>query len=161
MPPLIAMGRLGLYLKSGLGEKQFSFIHVRDLCEALQAAAERGRPLDPSDPNSGVYFVAEEREQVVGQLGVTREWSDWRNGFFWWIQSVYVRREARRRGVFRSLFQHVVDAARSDPDVIGIRLYVDGHNDAGQATYAKLGLAKTDYWLLEKHPLDEPSEPRA
>lgn len=125
------------------------------------AEETEGKKLDPArlrrgvqamlaDPHKGVYFVAAEQGQVVGQLGVTQEWSDWRNGFFWWIQSVYVRQDARRRGVFRSLFLHVAEAARRAADVIGIRLYVDEHNGKAQATYGRLGLVKTDYWLLEK-----------
>src|ERR1043165_6056439 len=63
------------------------------------------------DASKGRYYVAEHGGQVVGQLGITCEWSDWRNGNFWWIQSVYVARQARRHGVFRALYQHVVAEA--------------------------------------------------
>jgi len=131
---------------------------------ARLAQETEGKQLDPitvrqgvaamlADTTKGVYWVAQEGGHVVGQLGVTREWSDWRNGWFWWIQSVYVHPDARRRGVFRALFDHVLEAARLDPEVIGVRLYVDHDNHAAQATYAKLGLEKTGYWLLERYPL--------
>ena len=106
-----------------------------------------------SDPHKGLYFLAEDAGLVIGQIMITTEWSDWRNGWFWWIQSVYVRPEARRRGVFRALFEHVAKAARQDHSVIGLRLYVDDHNHAAQETYRRLGMAKTGYWVLEKHPL--------
>lgn len=106
-----------------------------------------------ADADKMTYFLAEEGGEVVGQMAVTREWSDWRNGWFWWVQSVYVRRESRRQGVFRTLFQQVEQAARRTPSVIGIRLYVDHDNLGALEVYARLGLARTDYMLLEKYPL--------
>ncbi len=73
-----------------------------------------------ADPErKGPYYLAVEGGAVLGQLQITFEWSDWRNGWFWWIQSVYVRAEDRRRGVFRSLYQHVVDLGRRDGGVVG------------------------------------------
>jgi GNAT superfamily N-acetyltransferase len=81
---------------------------------------------------------------------VTREWSDWRNGWLWWYQSVYVRPDARRRGVFRALHGHVRDAARTAGDVIGLRLYVEQANDRAQRTYRALGLKPGGYFVLEE-----------
>jgi GNAT superfamily N-acetyltransferase len=106
-----------------------------------------------ADPDKCRYFLAEDAGAVVGQMAVTREWSDWRNGWFWWIQSVYVRADARRRGVFRTLFDHVRQAASSDPEVIGLRLYVDRDNHAAQQTYLRLGLIETGYLIRERYPL--------
>src|SRR5687767_7519785 len=106
-----------------------------------------------ADRHKGYYFVAEEAGQILGQLGVTFEWSDWRNGWFWWIQSVYVRPEARRRGVFRRLFAHVEQAAKNDPQVIGIRLYVETDNHAAHGTYKAMGLDWTTYQVMERYPL--------
>lgn len=106
-----------------------------------------------SDPVKGRYFVAEIAGQVVGQIGLTFEWSDWRNGWFWWVQSVYVRAESRRSGVFRALYQHLEAEARRDPHVIGIRLYVDDSNRSAQATYRVLGLKPTAYRVMEIYPL--------
>jgi GNAT superfamily N-acetyltransferase len=108
------------------------------------------------DRERGRYFVAESDGQVVAQLMLTREWSDWRNGWFWWIQSVYVREDWRHQGVFRSLYRHVEAAARHDPEVIGLRLYVEKENHAARRTYARLGLEQTGYLLLERYPLDRP-----
>ena len=106
-----------------------------------------------ADPTKGRYFVAERDGVVVGQLGVTLEWSDWRNGDFWWIQSVYVAADARRLGVFRRLYEHVIAAAIADGRVIGVRLYVERDNHAAQAVYRSLGLQETHYLLLEQSPL--------
>lgn len=102
-----------------------------------------------ADPAKGFYFVAEIEGAIVGQLGVTREWSDWRNGDFWWIQSVYVTPHARRQGVFASLYRHVLQAALTHSHVIGVRLYVEHDNHAAQATYKKMGMAMTSYQVME------------
>jgi ribosomal protein S18 acetylase RimI-like enzyme len=106
-----------------------------------------------ADPAKALYFVAEEAGAIVGQVMVTYEWSDWRNGWMWWLQSVYVPKSHRRRGVFRSLFEHVLQAARADPGVVGLRLYVERDNVAAQQTYLGLGMIAPGYFVLEKHPL--------
>ena len=102
-----------------------------------------------ADPAKGFYTVAEDGGAVVGQMMVTFEWSDWRNGWFWWVQSVYVRADARRRGVFRALFNEVRRQAEADPGVIGLRLYVEKENVRAQQAYAKLGMAETVYKMYE------------
>ena len=105
------------------------------------------------DPAKGVYFVAEaERDgtlMVAGQLLITYEWSDWRNGNFWWIQSVYVAEEFRGNGVFRALFNHVHTRAKERKDVCGLRLYMDAHNAAARRVYERLGLKQTNYEMFE------------
>ena len=101
------------------------------------------------DAAKGTYFVAEIDGEVAGQLLITREWSDWRNGNFWWIQSVYVTAEHRQSGVFRALFDHVQKLAQSRRDVCGLRLYVEQNNHRAQRTYAKLGMTKTHYQIFE------------
>lgn len=107
-----------------------------------------------ADPaRKGPYYLAVEGETVLGQLQITFEWSDWRNGWFWWIQSVYVREEARRRGVFRSLYAHVVELARREPDVLGLRLYVERENHAAQRTYRDLGMEEMPYLLFGRWPV--------
>ena len=107
-----------------------------------------------ADPAKGRYFIARltegpEAGAVIGQLMVTTEWSDWRNGPLWWVQSVYVRQDRRRRGVFTALFRHVVEAARAAGSP-GVRLYVEGHNAAARATYARLGLKDSGYLVMER-----------
>jgi GNAT superfamily N-acetyltransferase len=131
---------------------------------ALLALESEGKRLDPAvlaagvaaglaDPAKARYFVAEEAGSVLGQLMLTQEWSDWRNGWIWWIQSVYVRSNARRRGVFRSLYDHVYQAARSDPEVIGLRLYMEHDNHTARRAYLRLGMEATPYVVLERCPL--------
>jgi len=106
-----------------------------------------------ADRHKAVYFVAVEDQYIVGQLSITLEWSDWRNGWLWWFQSVYVLPAARRRGVFKALYQHVHQTARADREVIGLRLYVEKDNHAAQQTYLRLGMEGTPYLLLQKYPL--------
>ena len=101
-------------------------------------------------PQNGRYLVAEQGDEIVGSLMVTTEWSDWRNGFFWWVQSVYVRPEFRRQGVYRALYTEVRIHAKAQPDVCGIRLYVENENEGAQKTYEALGMKKTGYRLYEE-----------
>lgn len=102
-----------------------------------------------SDPARGRYFLAELDGRVVGQIGLTYEWSDWRNGFFWWIQSVYVLPEARRAGVFRALYHQVESMALEDPGCTGLRLYVETENESAISTYRSLGMSDAPYRMLE------------
>jgi GNAT superfamily N-acetyltransferase len=102
-----------------------------------------------ADPARGRYFIAEHAGERVGQLMITYEWSDWRNGTFWWIQSVYVLPHARRGGVFRALFRHLEQLAAADPSVCGIRLYVERENVRAQATYRHCGLEDAGYAVME------------
>jgi GNAT superfamily N-acetyltransferase len=106
-----------------------------------------------ADPNKGPYYLAVDGTEVVGQMQITFEWSDWRNGWFWWIQGVYVRAESRGQGVFRALYEHVHQLARQAGDVVGLRLYVEHENHAAQRTYEKLGLKPAGYLMLERFPL--------
>jgi GNAT superfamily N-acetyltransferase len=106
-----------------------------------------------SDPAKGAYYVAEVQSAgtstVAGQLLITYEWSDWRNGNFWWIQSVYVAQDFRGRGLFRALYHHAQSLAKAARDVCGFRLYVERHNAVAQEAYARLGMKKTDYEMFE------------
>ena len=106
-----------------------------------------------ADPNKGFYTVAECDGDMVGQVLVTYEWSDWRNGWYWWIQSVYVAEVARRQGVLRAIFDHLREQAIADPTVIGLRLYVEEHNERARTTYATLGLVAEPYGLMGLYPL--------
>ncbi len=124
------------------------------------ARETEGRPLDPAlidpgvaailaDSNRGRYWVAEVDGKVVGQIMVTYEWSDWRNGQLWWIQSVYVHEDYRRKGVFSALYRHVESLARQDPEICGLRLYVEKGNKRAQETYLKLGMVLPGYQVME------------
>ena len=102
-----------------------------------------------ADQARGRYFVAEEDGDIVGQLAVTTEWSDWRNGNVWWIQSVYVARSHRRRGVYRQLHIHVRDMAQA-AGVLGLRLYVEHDNETAKSAYASLGMHPSSYVMYEE-----------
>jgi GNAT superfamily N-acetyltransferase len=101
-------------------------------------------------PSLGFYIVAENEGRVIACLMITNEWSDWRNGLFWWIQSVYVEKDFRRKGVYRRLYEHVRGLAESDPGICGFRLYAEKDNEVAHATYSSLGMEETDYMLWEE-----------
>jgi GNAT superfamily N-acetyltransferase len=105
-----------------------------------------------ADPDRIRYWLAELDlpPRPVGQAAITREWSDWRNGWIWWLQSVYVTPAARRQGVFRALHRHIRDEARTDRQVIGIRLYVEDANHRAQRTYQSLGMAPGGYSVYQE-----------
>ncbi|KAA3607100.1 MAG: GNAT family N-acetyltransferase [Planctomycetota bacterium] len=159
IPPGFGMNRP----QASLNVRPAQVSDLADLVRFQCAMAEEteGRSLDPEvarkgvaavfeDPAKGQYFVVEENGRVLASLMVTREWSDWRNAWFWWIQSVYVQPQARRRGCYRRLHQEVRRQARQDPQVCGIRLYVDRQNQSAQEVYRKAGMDACDYRLYEE-----------
>ncbi len=102
-----------------------------------------------ADPSLGRYFVAEQGKCVVASLLITYEWSDWRNGVVWWIQSVYVRPEARRQHVYAGLYNYIRSLVDLDDGVRGIRLYVDRRNTRAQEVYTRLGMNGEHYQVFE------------
>lgn len=132
---------------------------VVDFNLALARETE-GRELEPArlaagvaaalaDASKGAYWLADASGRVVGQLMVTLEWSDWRDGWFWWLQSVYVEPAWRGKGVFRSLARFVEAEARSRREVCGLRLYMEPHNDRARSAYTRLGWQPAGYELFE------------
>ena len=103
-----------------------------------------------TNPHRGFYLVAEVEDKVVASLMVTTEWSDWRNGEFWWVQSVYVQAAWRRQGLYTRLYNKVKQLAQQQGDVCGFRLYVEQDNHIAQQTYKQLGMAETHYNLFEE-----------
>lgn len=103
-----------------------------------------------ADARRGTYYIAEIDGTPAGQMLITTEWSDWRDGWFWWIQSVYVCPAFRGRGVYRALQEHVTRLARATGDVCGLRLYVERENAGARAVYEKLGMTRTSYRLYER-----------
>lgn len=101
------------------------------------------------DRSRGVYYIAEAAGRRVGQMMITYEWSDWRNGVFWWIQSVWVEPAFRGQGVFKALYAHVENLAKADGGVCGLRLYVENNNQRAQATYERCGMTRTVYQMFE------------
>jgi len=106
-----------------------------------------------SDPARGRYFLAERDGKPLGQVMVTREWSDWRNAWIWWLQSVYVSDEARGQGVFAAIYKHIEDAARQQ-GVRMIRLYVDKDNTGAEKAYLKAGFERDHYLQMAKKLTD-------
>jgi GNAT superfamily N-acetyltransferase len=107
-----------------------------------------------ADPAWGRYFVACQEGQVVGQLLITYEWSDWRNGPIWWLQSVYVLPECRRQGVFRRLHAHVRQLAKDQGQAVALRLYVERNNHAAHAVYRQAGMEDAGYFVMEETFVD-------
>lgn len=102
-----------------------------------------------SQDDYGFYTVAELDGTLAGSLMITYEWSDWRNGVIWWIQSVYVKAEFRRRGIYAALYGNARQLAAERGDVCAFRLYVEKDNTVAQQTYRKLGMAETHYRVYE------------
>lgn len=102
-----------------------------------------------NDSSKGFYLVAEKQANIIGGLLITFEWSDWRNKWFWWIQSVYVVEESRGEGVYRALYEKVRSMAEKQGDVCGFRLYVEHENTVAQNVYEKLGMNRSGYLMYE------------
>ncbi len=119
--------------------KQLDSVTVRKEVEA----ALKNREL-------GFYLIAESDGVPVGQLMVTKEWSDWRNGEFWWIQSVYIHTDYCKNNIYRKLYSEVIKSAKESGNVCGIRLYVDKNNTKAQKVYSKLGMTESNYLFFEE-----------
>lgn len=117
-----------------------------------QPLLEAGVQAVLADATKGFYVVMEHLPsgQIIGQLSITFEWSDWRSAVFWWLQSVYVHKEWRRRGVFKKLYEYVLQKAERQGNVAGLRLYVEQDNAAAQKVYNRAGLAAAPYRMFEK-----------
>ena len=141
---------------------------IERIAEFQQAMAQEteGRALDPStsqqgviaifdDPRKGFYIVAVSEsddgaaDEVVGSLLITYEWSDWNNATHWWIQSVYVDAAWRRRGVYRTMYEHILALTKGRSDICSIRLYVERANTVAQQTYKSLGMSHSHYDMYE------------
>lgn len=103
-----------------------------------------------AQPQYGFYLVAEHQQQTIGAFMVTFEWSEWRNGLFWWIQSVYIAPDFRRQGIYRQMYEHLQAESDKHPEVCGLRLYVEAENIKAQHTYKTLGMERTSYHLYER-----------
>jgi GNAT superfamily N-acetyltransferase len=113
------------------------------------AVCGRGVAAVFDDPSRGRYFVAAYGGQIVASLLITFEWSDWRDGAVWWVQSVFVRPDMRKRGIYAGLYEHLRRLAAADQSVKGIRLYVDRRNIAAQEVYRRLGMDGEHYQVFE------------
>jgi len=147
---------------SDIQVRRASLLHVDAIIDFNVALAEEteGKFLDIEVVRPGVeevfnrndlgfYLVAEHTDRPVGQLLITYEWSDWRNSLFWWIQSVYVKLDYRRQGVYKALHFYAAEVARREGNVRGLRLYVDKGNTVAQRVYAGLRMRPTHYDMYE------------
>ncbi|MDG2091247.1 MAG: GNAT family N-acetyltransferase [Gammaproteobacteria bacterium] len=127
----------------------------------LMARETEGKELIPEEISLGVknllenlqlgfYIVAENKDEIIASLMITTEWSDWRNGSFWWVQSVYVIPEWRKKSVYSRLYGYVKDLAEKDGNICGFRLYVEKDNTIAQQTYKKVGMKETNYMMFEE-----------
>lgn len=126
------------------------------------ALETEGKTLDPKKATAGVeglfqhaqfgfYLVAEVDSVTAATLMVTYEWSDWRNGLFWWIQSVYVKPQFRRQGVYSAMYQQLQEMAKASPvEVCGFRLYAETENSSAHATYRNSGMHVCEYIMFEQ-----------
>jgi GNAT superfamily N-acetyltransferase len=123
-------------------ESEHIYLPTETLTKGMTALLE--------DPNKGEYYVASKGREVVGCFLITYEWSDWRNGVVWWLQSVYVSETERKSGVFRKMFEHVMSAIEHDAGIIGLRLYVDKSNERAMQVYEAMGMDGSHYTVYEK-----------
>ncbi len=120
-------------------------------CKRLdQATLAAGIQRIVSDRQLGLYLVAERDGMVIGALMITTEWSDWRNGMFWWIQSVFVLPAYRRQGIYAMLYDAVKQESAAADDVCGFRLYVEKDNAVAQTVYRRLGMTESTYRIYEQ-----------
>lgn len=104
------------------------------------------------NPAKGFYLVAEIDGEIAGSLMVTYEWSDWRAADYFWIQSVYIKPEHRRKGIYRALYQEVKALAERQGGAASFRLYVEQENARAQQTYQSLGMSQSHYLMYEEKP---------
>lgn len=130
-------------------EFQIAMARETEDVELDSAVTSRGVKAVFDDPSHGRYFVAESEGRIVASLLITYEWSDWRDGNVWWIQSVYVRPEARGQRVYAGMYEHVQRIASADSSVKGIRLYVDRRNARAQEVYRRCGMNGEHYLVFE------------
>jgi GNAT superfamily N-acetyltransferase len=133
-----------------LAEFNMGIAHETESYELIPDVIRAGVETMIANPEKGFYLVVELDNGIQASLMVTYEWSDWRNGTFWWIQSVYVRPEYRGQGLYGTLYERVKELAEQDESVCGFRLYVERNNAVAQKTYAKLGMQETEYLIYEE-----------
>jgi len=136
-----------------LADFNIKMAHETEGVELIPEVITAGVKTMIDNSQMGFYLVVELDNGIQASLMITTEWSDWRNGIFWWIQSVYVRPQYRRQGLYRELYLRVKELAEQEPAVCGFRLYVERDNIAAQKTYESLGMSETEYKIFEElHP---------
>jgi GNAT superfamily N-acetyltransferase len=134
---------------AAITEFQIRMAHETEDLELDRSVCTKGVQAVFANAAHGEYYVAEKDGEVIGSLMITYEWSDWRNGVVWWIQSVYVVPEARGTGVYSGLYQYLRNIAQQDAHIRGLRLYVDKRNTKAQQVYTQLGMNGEHYQVFE------------
>ena len=132
-----------------LADFQLSLARETENIALDKAIVTKGLKALFDDPSKGVYYVAEHNQESVGCHLITFEWSEWRNGMVWWLQSVYVSEEYRKHKVFSAMYNNLIRMIHSDPSVIGLRLYVDKSNERAQQVYTAMGMNGEHYTVYE------------
>ncbi|HOX83025.1 MAG TPA: GNAT family N-acetyltransferase [Chryseolinea sp.] len=101
------------------------------------------------DPAKGIYYVVEDDKEIIACHLITYEWSDWRNGLVWWLQSVYVKQSHRKKGIFKMMYDNILSIIKADPKLIGLRLYVDKTNERAIKVYESMGMDGSHYTVFE------------
>jgi GNAT superfamily N-acetyltransferase len=146
---IVSIRRANLADVEAIAEHNAAMARETEGLELDRERLQQGGEAVLRDPGKGFYTVAEVDGRVVGQMMVTFEWSDWRNGTFWWLQSVYVQPAYRRQGVYQRLYKHVLAEAKARDDICGVRLYVSKENQIAQQVYERLGLKPAHYAMYE------------
>ena len=133
-----------------LAEFNSSMAKETENIDLIPAVIRSGVEAMIKNPQMGFYLVVEDAGEIQASLMITTEWSDWRNGLFWWIQSVYVNAQYRRQGLYRKLYESVKSLAEAEKRVCGFRLYVEHDNRIAQKTYRSLGMEETGYKMYEE-----------
>ena len=113
------------------------------------SALRKGMEAMFADPGKGLYYIARDGDEIIGCHSITYEWSDWRNGMVWWLQSVYVKESHRKKGIFKMMYDNVISMIRKDPNLIGLRLYVDKSNERAMKVYGAMGMDGSHYTVYE------------
>ncbi len=137
-----------------LADFNINMAHETEGIELIPEVIHAGVEAMINNPQMGFYLVIEDKGNIAASLMVTTEWSDWRNGLFWWIQSVYVRPQNRRQGMYRQLYQRVKALAEDEANVCGFRLYVEHDNRTAQGAYRSVGMEETAYKIYEEMKSD-------
>lgn len=131
-------------------EYQLMLAHETETVALDKLVVSKGIKAVFDDPGKGTYYVAQQKEQVIGCCLITFEWSEWRNGTVWWLQSVYVDIRHRRNGVFKKMYEHLTKTIAQNPAILGLRLYVDKSNLRAQKVYGTLGMNGEHYTVYER-----------
>lgn len=115
-----------------------------------QAVLTKGLQAMFDDPSKGIYYVAEDGNEIIGCHLITYEWSDWRNGLVWWLQSVYVAESHRQKGIFKLMYDNVIRMIKADPNLLGLRLYCDKTNVRAIKVYEAMGMDGSHYTVFEQ-----------